>query len=68
MHSVAETIASDYVLSLCIYLILGLYIFITVLSGTTDILLQLEVYSAVNLTEWKLVCKFSHMYKELYLY
>ena len=39
-------------------------IFITVLSGTTDILLQPEVYSAVNLTEWKLVCKFAHMYQE----
>ena len=46
-------------------LFLAFCIFATVLSGKTDILLRPEVYSAV-ITELKLVCKFVHMYQELY--
>ena len=58
MDSVAATLAPDYVLSFYIYLIFGLCIFVTVLSGTTDGFLQSQVYSAV-ITELKL---FSNSY------
>ena len=42
-------------------------IFVTVFSGTTDILLQPEVYLAV-ITEPRLVRKFVYIYQEFYLY